>query len=76
MYYVEGKIISDEVIKKSPADIAGLKKGDLIIAVNSNFSNDIGIYKNLMQGVGQKITLLVTRDNVPLILTFRVGRIF
>lgn len=76
MYYVDGKVISDEVIKKSPADIAGLKKGDVIIAVNSNFSNDVGIYKNLMQGVGQKITLLITRDNVPLILTFRVGRIF
>ncbi|MEO8861389.1 MAG: aspartyl protease family protein [Ginsengibacter sp.] len=76
MYYIDGKIISDEVIMKSPADIAGLKKGDLIIAVNSNFSNDIGIYKDLMQGVGQKITLLVTRDNVPLILSFRVGRIF
>jgi Aspartyl protease len=76
MYYVDGKIISDEVIKKSPAYFGGVKKGDVIIAVNTNFSNDIGIYKNLMQGVGQKITLLVSRDGIPLILSFRVGRIF
>jgi hypothetical protein len=33
-------------------------------------------YKNLMQVVGEKITLIVSRKGVPLILTFRVGRIF
>lgn len=76
MFYVDGNIISDEVIYKSPAYKAGLKKDDIIIAVNSNFSNDIGIYKNLMQTVGEKITLIVSRKGVPLILTFRVGRIF
>ena len=76
MYYIDGKIISDEVINKSPAYRAGLKKGDVILAVNMNFSNDIGIYKNLMQAVGQKITLLESRDNIPQIITFRVGRIY
>jgi C-terminal processing protease CtpA/Prc len=76
MFYVDGKIMTDDVIKGSPAFNSGLKQGDIIIAVNSNFSNDIGTYKNLMQGVGEKITLLVSRDNVPLILTFRVGRIY
>lgn len=76
MVYLDGKIISDEVINKSPAYRAGLKQGDVIIAVNTNFSNDIGIYKNLMQVVGQRITLLVSRNNIPIIITFRVGRIF
>ena len=76
MYYVDGKIISDEVIEKSPAYRAGLKKDDIILAVNLNFSNDIGIYKNLMQVVGERITLLVSRNNLPLIISFRVGRIY
>ena len=76
MYYIEGKIVLDEVIKKSPAYRAGLKKDDIIVAVNSNFSNDINVYKNLMQVVGQKITLLVLRNNLPLIFEFRVGRIY
>lgn len=76
MIYLDGKIVSDEVIDKSPAYRAGLKQGDVIIAVNTNFSNDIGIYKNLMQAVGQKITLLVSRNNIPVIISFRVGRIF
>ncbi len=76
MYYIEGKIVLDEVIRKSPAYKAGLKKDDIIVAVNSNFSNDINIYKNLMQVVGQKITLLVLRNNLPMIFEFRVGRIY
>jgi len=76
MYYIEGKIVLDEVIQKSPAYRAGLKKDDIIVAVNSNFSNDINVYKNLMQVVGQKITLLVLRNNLPMIFEFRVGRIY
>ena len=75
MFYSDGKIISDEVINKSPAYRAGLRKGDVIIAINSNFSGDLGAYKNLMQNVGQKITLLVSRNGVPLIITFHVGHI-
>ena len=76
MYYIEGKIILDEVIYKSPAYKAGLKKDDVVIAVNTNFSNDIKIYKNLMQVVGQKVTLVISRKNVPMIISFRVGRIY
>lgn len=76
MFYVDGQIIADDVIEGSPAYNGGLKKGDIIIAVNTNFSNDIGVYKNLMEIVGEKITLLVSRNNAPLILTFRVGRIY
>jgi C-terminal processing protease CtpA/Prc len=76
MFYVDGKIIADDVITGSPAYNGGLKQGDVIIAVNTNFSNDILTYKNLMQVVGEKITLVVSRKGMPLILTFRVGRIF
>lgn len=76
MYYIEGKIVLDEVIYKSPAYKAGIKKDDIIVAVNSNFSNDINVYKNLMQVVGQKITLLVLRNNLPMIFEFHVGRIY
>lgn len=76
MYYVDGKIILDEIINKSPAYKAGLKKDDVIVAVNANFSNDINIYKNLMQVVGQKVTLLIYRKNVPMLFSFRVGRIY
>ena len=76
MYFVDGEIIADDVIEGSPAERGGLKKGDLIMAVNSNFSNSIDTYRNLMQEVGNKITLLISRDGQPILLSFKVGRIF
>ena len=76
MYYVGGKILADEIIKGSPAFKAGLKKDDVIMGINNNFSNDIGIYKTLMQNVGERITIIILRENVPLIISFKVGRIF
>jgi Aspartyl protease/PDZ domain len=76
MYYEDGKIYADDVIPKSPAYRAGLRKDDIILAVNTNFSNDITVYKNLMQNVGQRITLLISRKEKPLIITFRVGHIY
>lgn len=76
MYYVDGLIIADDVIAGSPSEKAGLKKGDVIIAVNSNFSNNINTYRNLMQEVGNKITLLISRDSQPILISFKVGRIF
>jgi Aspartyl protease/PDZ domain len=76
LYYVDGKIFSDEVIKGSPAYKAGLKKDDVIIGINNNFSNDIAAYKNLMQNVGEKITVVIMRNDSLKILTFRVGKIF
>ena len=76
MYFVDGEIVADDVIEGSSAERAGLKKGDIIMAVNSNFSNNINTYRNLMQAVGDKITLLVSRDKQPILISFKVGRIF
>ena len=76
MYYIDGKIFVDEVIKGSPAYKDGLKKDDIVMGINNNFSNDISVYKNLMQNVGERITLVVMRDKTPVILTFRVGKIY
>ncbi len=76
IYYVDGHIIADDVIEGSPAHRSGLTKGDIILGVNGNFSNNVSAYRNLMQTIGEKITLIITREGVPLILSFRVGRIF
>jgi C-terminal processing protease CtpA/Prc len=76
MYYIDGKIVADDVIKNSPAEKSGLKKDDIILGVNTNFSNDIGVYKNLMQNVGEKVILIVSRNNELMTLSFKVGRIY
>ncbi len=76
IYYIDGRIIADDVIKNSPADKSGLKKGDVLLSVNGNFTNNVSTYRNLMQTIGEKITLIVTRDGAPMIFSFKVGRIF
>ena len=76
IYFVDGKIIIEDVIKGSPALKAGFTKGDVVIAVNNNFSNDINQYKNILQSDGERVKVLILRENRPLIITFRPGRIF
>jgi len=76
LYFVDGVIYVDDVIKDSPAEKAGLQKDDIIVGVNNHFNNDISLYKNLMQTVGEKITMVIVRDSVPAVVSFRVGRIY
>jgi hypothetical protein len=76
MYVADGTIYVDDVIKNSPAEKGGLKKDDVILGINNNFSNDISVYKNLMQNVGEKINVVVLREKAPVILSFRVGKIY
>lgn len=76
IYYIDGEIIIDDIITGSPAYKAGFKKDDVIIAVNNNFSNSITHYKNLLQSAGEKVRVLILRSKKPLIIDFRVGKIF
>lgn len=75
MYYLDGQVYVDDIIKGSPADKAGLKNGDAITAIDNNFSNNIETYKNLLQRTGQKISIVIMRDGIPNILFLRVGKI-
>ena len=63
IYYINGEIIVDDVIPKSPADIAGLKKGDILIGVETNVSNNIQQYKTLLQFPNKKINLFIRSKN-------------
>ncbi len=75
MYFLDGQVYVDDIIVGSPADKAGLKNGDVITAIDNNFSNNIEAYKNLLQRTGQKISILIMRKGIPDILSLRVGKI-
>ncbi|HMC99258.1 MAG TPA: aspartyl protease family protein, partial [Ferruginibacter sp.] len=62
IYYVNGKIIIEDIIPGSPADIARLKVGDEIFSVGTNFSHNIQIYKNILQTPNEDIKVIVYRD--------------
>ncbi|MBX2921874.1 MAG: aspartyl protease family protein [Chitinophagaceae bacterium] len=71
IYDIGGKIMVEDIIKGSPAEVAGLKEGDILISVAGNFSNNIQSYKNLLQTPRQKIKLIISRDNNLLMLTLK-----
>jgi hypothetical protein len=75
MYDVNGAVVVDDIIEGSPADKSGLQNGDVIMAINNNFSAHIEVYKNLLQKTAEKIEILVTRNNRPILLSLKVGRI-
>jgi hypothetical protein len=72
MYFVDGEIRILDVMKGSPAEKAGLKVDDVIMAVQNNFSKSIQEFKNLMQTPGEKVKILVNRNGEPLIVTMKV----
>jgi len=57
---VEGKVVVQEVAAGSPADIAGIKAGDLILEVNDNKINNSGDLSRYIQiGLGANVAITV-----------------
>ena len=76
LYFEGGKIVVEDVIPSSPAEIAGFKQGDIVLGVANNLTNNIQVYKNLLQSVNEKIKILILRDNGPMILTIKPKSIY
>lgn len=76
IYNIAGKIFIEDVIEGSPAFKAGFKREDVILAIDNNFSNDIAVYKDLLQSKRERVKVLVSRNGSPLIIHLKVGKIF
>ncbi|HVB02525.1 MAG TPA: PDZ domain-containing protein [Chitinophagaceae bacterium] len=62
IYFIDGKVRITDVMKGSPAEKAGFQPGDLLIAVNNNFSNNIQQYRELLKNAGTKVSLIIMRN--------------
>ena len=62
LYLIEGVILIGDVAKGSPGEVAGLREGDIVIAVNKNLSQNLNQYKLALQKPNEKITILIRRD--------------
>lgn len=76
IYFIDGRIVIDDVVPGSPADKSNFRKDDVILSINNNFSNDINQYKDLLQSADDKIKVLILRNNQPILIDFRVGKIY
>jgi len=74
-YFIDGKIVITEIQQGSPAELAGIQPGDVIFAIDNNFSNSISQYKALLQHPGQKVKMIIFRNNLPQMIELKIGSI-
>jgi C-terminal processing protease CtpA/Prc len=72
IYLINGEIRVVDIVKGSPGDKAGFQEGDVIFSVESNFTKNIQVYKNLFQNALGKIKVVVFRGETPMIITLDV----
>lgn len=66
LYFVDGEIIIGDVSEGSPAALAGVKEGDMLIGINNNLSLDFNQYKAMLQSAKEKLKLLIRRNGTEL----------
>ena len=74
-YFFDGEVRVTDIMKDSPAEGAGFKIDDVIMAIDNNFSKNVQTYRNILQNQGDRIKILVLRDGAPLLLTLKVKSI-
>jgi hypothetical protein len=75
LYYLDGKIIIGDVAQGSPAEEAGLVEGDMVIAVNKDFTQNLQRYKAAIQSTGDRLQLIIQRDGQLIQYTLKVKNI-
>ncbi|MGX5818124.1 aspartyl protease family protein [Chitinophaga lutea] len=61
IYLIDNRIEVTDVIRNSPAEKAGFKPGDIVLAINNNFTTSIQLYRDILKNVGTRPTLLIQR---------------
>lgn len=75
LYMVAGVIVVGDVAKGSPAEAAGLREGDEVIAVNKSYNQNLNQYKIALQTPNDKVKIIYRRNGVVADVEFRVRNI-
>jgi hypothetical protein len=76
LYYIDGQIVIGDVAKNSPADKAGFKEGDIVLAINKNFTQNLNQYKIMLQSPNTIVRIIVKRGEELKDIQFRIDSIF
>jgi hypothetical protein len=68
VYFVDGKVVVEDIVQGSPGEEAGFLRGDVILGINNNFSNNIQVYKSMMQNLDVKLKFVILRNGSPEVL--------
>jgi predicted metalloprotease with PDZ domain len=75
LYLVDDKIVLGDVAVGSPAANAGLKEGDVVIGINNMLGHNIQKYKAALQGIGEKVNMIISRNGELMEFKFKVKSI-
>lgn len=75
MYFIDGSVMVEDVIKGSPGEKAGFAIGDEIVAVGNNVSKNIQQYKNMLLIPRQRIKVIILRGGKLYELFLKTGSI-
>jgi len=75
LYMVDGIIIVGDVAKGSPAQLAGIKEDDIVVAINRNFSQNLQQYKAALLNMSEKAKIIVNRNGKLLSFEFKIKSI-
>lgn len=76
IYWVEGKAIAGDIPKGSPAEAAGFKMGDEILAVNNKFGMHLNDLKQVLQSTYGEVKVIIRRNEELQVLRMNVINIF
>ena len=77
-YKFKPSFIVNDVVKGSPADISGVKKGDVLLKINGKHVHDFKLSEiigKFMKKPNHRIKLLIDRDGVQMEIEFRLKKI-
>ena len=75
LYFVNGMVEIGDVATGSPAELCGLQEGDIVVAINNNFSGNLNQYKVTLQAASEKIKIIIRRRDELKQFEFRVRNI-
>ncbi len=75
IYLVDGLITIEDVLKDSPGEKAGLIPGDVIVGINNYLGENIQTYRNLLQDMGARLTIVVMRNRELIVTHMKVTSI-
>jgi len=63
IYLINNEVTVMDVMKDSPAEKAGFKEGDVVLAMDKNFTGNIQVYKAMLQTLNTTISVMVRDKN-------------
>jgi hypothetical protein len=75
LYFINGEIIVGDVAEGSPAQASGLQEGDIVIAINRVFNQNLTQLKAALQNAGDRVKIIVKRKGELKVFDFKIRSI-